>query len=672
MGDSTRIYERPVNAVTLSAFNMDRTEVTQKDYETLLGVAPWTNFGNYGKGDTYPAWYVNWYDAVLYCNARSKRDGMDTVYSYTSHTGTPGLFSTLYGLSIDISKNGYRLPTEAEWEYACRGGLAGNYYWGESIMESIITLYAWYTSNSLGKSNPVMQKAPNRFGLYDIAGNVLEWCNDWYSSSYYSTSPDINPTGPTNGSYRVQRGGYWASSYTNLRSAYRFYDRPGDETSRAGFRCVQSGAFKDPPTVVAMDDIIAGIGETVTITAAGTSEPGVITTYYWARNGVNYYDTTSTGQYQTGFSIVGDFPILVKVRDDRGLFSQPDTIIISVRNSIPSNLYPANGAIAGSKNVTIRWNSGTYNDHFKLLLDENTPPTIVISSSITDTFYTIPSLSYSKTYYWQVIGINASGQEAAGSIWHFITAGPPPVLKSIAGGSFSMGSTSATNEQPVHTVTILEFMMDSTEVTEKEYLSLMGVNPSGSSGDTLPVRNMTWFDAVLFCNARSQRDGYDKVYTFTGITGIPGNGSTGLSGLTIDYTKNGYRLPTEAEWEYACRAGSSTKYHFGDSESELANYAWYSANANSRTHPVAQKLPNQYGLYDMHGNLFEWCNDWYQSNYYQSSPTQDPTGPATGSQRVTRGGSYGYTASVLRSALRRNYDPDGMDPINGFRCVRRN
>ena len=247
----------------------------------------------------------------------------------------------------------------------------------------------------------------------------------------------------------------------------------------------------------------------------------------------------------------------------------------------------------------------------------------------------------------------------------------PSGMVSIVGGTFQMGSTVAfSNEVPEHSVTVSAFYMDTTEVTQANYNSLMGVNPSYSTGDSLrPVEQVTWFDAVLYCNARSKRDGKDTVYSYTSITGTPGNGCTDLSGLTITMTKNGYRLPTEAEWEYACRAGTTTDYYWG--ADTIGNYAWYSSNSGSTTQPVAGNLANGFGLYDMSGNVWEWCNDWYSVSYYSVSPSTDPTGPTSGSSRVERGGSAGNNVDALRSAYR-NYDaPTYKFRAVGFRCVGR-
>jgi len=248
-----------------------------------------------------------------------------------------------------------------------------------------------------------------------------------------------------------------------------------------------------------------------------------------------------------------------------------------------------------------------------------------------------------------------------------------------------MGSNNtALYATPVHRVTVSSFYMDTTDVTQASYQALMGVNPSyfdtGAMAPRKPVESMTWFDAVLYCNARSKHDGTDTVYSYTSVTGTPGNGCSGLGSLTISMSKSGYRLPTEAEWEYACRAGSTTDYYWGQSyppqtaadTAQISAHAWWYNNTPYGTKPVATKPANAFGLYDMSGNVWQWCNDWYGS--YSSGSQTDPMGAASGSYRVLRGGSWdcNYDLVILRSAYRGvNVPVNRENGGSGFRCVRR-
>lgn len=254
----------------------------------------------------------------------------------------------------------------------------------------------------------------------------------------------------------------------------------------------------------------------------------------------------------------------------------------------------------------------------------------------------------------------------------------PAQMKYIPGGTFQMGQAGVPYAVPVHSVTVSSFYIDSTLVTQADYFTLMGVNPSSYTGDSKrPVEMSTWFDAVLYCNKRSLRDGKDTVYSYTSITGTPGNGCTSLAGITINYSKNGYRLPTEAEYEFACRAGTTTPYYWGidTSVSVMGNYAWYYLNSNNMTHAVAGKLPNTFGLYDMSGNVFEVCNDWAGS--YSSSVQTDPTGPSSGTVRIVRGGVFNYLPGEGATLLGSGYRDTAhctVDPAHpwsnvGFRCV---
>lgn len=230
-------------------------------------------------------------------------------------------------------------------------------------------------------------------------------------------------------------------------------------------------------------------------------------------------------------------------------------------------------------------------------------------------------------------------------------------------GTFSMGcSADDYSDETVHSVTLTrDFWICDHEVTQAEYKAVMGTNPSFHTGDeNRPVERVSWNDAIAYCNARSTNEGRTPCYTVSG------------SSVTCNFDANGYRLPTEAEWEYAARAGDTTTsartWSGTSSESSLGNYAWYIANSRSTTHPVKDKQPNAKGLYDMSGNVNEWCWDWYGS--YGSSAVTDPTGPSSGSTRVYRGGSSWYNAAYCAVSSRFDYNPGDRYSILGFRVCR--
>ncbi len=230
----------------------------------------------------------------------------------------------------------------------------------------------------------------------------------------------------------------------------------------------------------------------------------------------------------------------------------------------------------------------------------------------------------------------------------------------IPAGRFIMGDETQIDATP-HEVAISSFYMDKNLVTQEQYEKVMGENPSRWKGVGNPVEQMRWSDGVRYCNARSKSEGLEPCYD--------------LQTWECNFQANGYRLPTEAEWEYACRAGTTTAYFFGNDPSKLKDYAWFEGNSGGKPQPVGQKPPNAWGLYDMHGNVWEWCNDFYQVDYYQQSPKENPRGPKTGDTKVVRGGAWKFSDETCRCGYRYNENPGYADvcfgyDIYGFRCVR--
>jgi formylglycine-generating enzyme required for sulfatase activity len=250
----------------------------------------------------------------------------------------------------------------------------------------------------------------------------------------------------------------------------------------------------------------------------------------------------------------------------------------------------------------------------------------------------------------------------------------------IPAGEFLMGSPenhkdAEKHEKPQHRVQITRpFYLGMYEVTQAQYEAVMGNNPSyfsasgggsdsvaGQSTDRHPVENVSWLDAVKFCNKLGERDGRPPFYEIEGENvRVP------------DWSRPGYRLPTEAEWEYACRANAptATRFSFGNGEASLVEFAWCKGNSGGKTHPAGVKRPNGFGLFDMHGNVCEWCWDGYGEGYYKESREDDPRGPDGAAARVRRGGSWHGGPRYSRSADRIAAGPVGWLNRLGFRVAR--
>jgi len=230
-------------------------------------------------------------------------------------------------------------------------------------------------------------------------------------------------------------------------------------------------------------------------------------------------------------------------------------------------------------------------------------------------------------------------------------------------GEFQMGSSHGKqDESPPHKVRLDAFLIDRYLVTQDEYEQMGLPNPSHFKGPTRPVEMISWADAARYCNARSRAEHVEPCYD--------------QDTSKCNFKATGYRLPTEAEWEYACRAGTTADYFFGGDARQLGDYAWFADNAAKQTHPVGQKRPNPWGLYDMYGNVAQWCNDVYAKDYYKNSPSANPHGPDDGDKYVLRGGAWNSSAGSIRSSYRVGETPGFQDACFardaiGFRCVRK-
>jgi formylglycine-generating enzyme required for sulfatase activity len=595
------------HTVTLNAFSMSTKEITFAQYAQFANTNNIESNGMWAAGP-YPTqrmFYGNIFYGLTYVDGDWFPPGGKANY--------PMVNVTWFGAAAFAQYVGGRLPTEAEWEYAARATTTtpwhtgfclidsqANYYWGQGMDCS--------TSGAIssGTTQTVGTYAPNAWGLYDMIGNVAEWCSDWWNGDYPPGAAS-NPTGPTTGDFRVLRGGAYNSDPRFCRSASRNNSNPGDNFSDFGFRVIFEGA--------GVTDASAPTVTTTTVTAIAT--------------------TTAT----SGGNITVD-----------------------------------GGATVTSRGVV--WST-------------TTNPTIALATKTVDgtstgTFVSvITGLTASMTYYVRAYATNSVGTAYGNEISFTTTttattSGPLNITTAaIPAGTFVMGSPTTEPDRDTdevqHTVTLNAFSMSTKEITCAQYAQFANTNNIESDGlwaaGPYPTKPLLWADITYGLTYV----GNDWV-PVTGKADAPMVRATWYGAAAFAQFAGG-RLPTEAEWEYAARATTNTAFNTGVCLAQ-ANFYWEVLQmgcANSGTSPattqnVGTYAPNAWGLYDMHGNVYEWCSDWYAA--YPTTALTNPTGPATGSYHVLRGGGwYGSGARDCRSAQRFNGRPQNYSNDRGFRVV---
>jgi formylglycine-generating enzyme required for sulfatase activity len=469
--------EKPQHQVKVNSFAIGKYLITQAQYEAVMGNNP-SHFKNNPQN---PVEQVSWDDAQAFCQKLSQ-----------------------------ITGKTYRLPTEAEWEYACRAGTTTRYYFGDN--DNQLGDYASYEGNSNRTTHPVGQKKPNGWGLYDMSGNVWEWCEDDWHYSYIGAPDDGSAWLDNDNHYHhpILRGGPWFDYPNDCRSAFRSF-------------------------------------------------------YLSRRDGFSYY---------FGFRVVCVSTVTSTQLPIAPVTSTP---LPKVAPPPPSSPSPPPAKLT--------------------LFTEKLPKGITL----------------------EMVGLPA--------------------------GQFLMGSPDSdpyaeNHEKPPHQVKVNSFAIGKYPITQAQYQAVMGNNPSHFKNNPQnPVEQVSWDDAQAFCQKLSQ-----------------------ITGKT-------YRLPTEAEWEYACRAGTTTRYYFGDNDNQLGDYAWYDENSNDTTHPVGQKKPNGWGLYDMSGNVWEWCEDNWHGNYIGAPDDGSAWLDNDNDYLIVRGGSWFDSPSYCRSAFRDYFNRRDLDFDFGFRVV---
>jgi formylglycine-generating enzyme required for sulfatase activity/serine/threonine protein kinase len=503
--------------------------------------------------DDSPAAVITWNDAAAYCKWLS-----------------------------DQEKTTYRLPTEAEWEYACRAGTTTQYSFGDDYNE--LPKYGWHNKNAGGRPRPVGTLLPNGFGLFDMHGNLIEWCRDNFDEQWYPISPSKDPTGPHGNLNRVIRGGFWLTNAVSGRSACRHYNRPSALSSYNGFRIVRT-LDVPPATAVATASTPPVVVPPAVVKPAGPAPPLATPPLATAP-----FDAAQAQAHQAAWA--------------KHLGTTVETV-----NSV------------GAKMILI-------------------PPGEFLMGSSDE----------------QVEAALNIAEETKGdpAVKERVEKAERPQRRVVITKPFQMGATEVTVGQFKQFVEATQYVTEAEQYgfgnsgektlndqVNESYRGKSWRAPGFTVTDDLPVAQVTWNDAAAYCRWLS------------------------------DQEKTTYRLPTEAEWEYACRAGTATLYSFGDDVNLLDQYGWYNKNAGGKSHGVGTKPPNAFGLHDMHGNLWEWCQDFYGEKWNEQTSSDDPTGPASGSNRVLRGGHWNHNASYCRSASRYNsYPPSSRSNYYGFRVAR--
>jgi len=660
--------------VTLTKpFRFGVHEVSQGQWKTVMATEPWKGQNKLTAGDKYPAGPVTWHDAVAFCE------------KLTAKERSAGRIQ---------SDQEYRLPTEAEWEFACRAGTTTERFFGKG--EEDLGLYAWFMGNAMDAGKGYQEiglKKPNQWGLYDILGNVQEWCHDYMGDITGGTDPQ----GPATGDNRCAKGGGYNAQGFVVHSRFRFGMPPqGNGTSPAGLRVVLSSTAR-------------GAAPAVMTPPAAALHPQPDTTPHEA-------SVVSMWEHKAGSK-----PLEILKLYSNGRINSPDgKDTWATQDNTLVLTWPTPAATAGAwkDQCTFSPDGNSYAGFGygkrpiagkRLPLDGATPknprqgttPPLAVAPFDATKAKQHQQLwaSHLKT---EVVKPNSIGMQ--------MTLIPP--------GEFLMGSTDEQveaalkaaeeakadqrykdliekTERPQHKVVITKpLLMSATEVTvgqfkqfaaatkyqteaEKEQFKAKTspplpttpvqpppkpihtyLNPGYVVSDDYPASAITWNDAVAYCNWLSTQEKLVPCYRADGNTwqALPGT--------------NGYRLPTEAEWEYACRAGTTTQYSFGDDHEQLAQYGWHNKNAANHPHSVGTKSPNPFGLYDMHGNLKEWCGDYWDGKGYAKTSLNDPVGSAAGSTRTVRGAYWYNDAHACRSASRSSNLPSTLSNQNGFRCVR--
>jgi len=655
MGDTWAdggISEGPVHNVVLSYdFYIGKYLVTFDDYDAFCKATGRSEPKDEGWGrGSRPVINVSWWDAVGYCNWLSKKEGLQVAYDNKGN-----LLDNNGNFSRNPSKTvGYRLPTEEEWEYAAAGGNKsfGYKYSGSDDLDEI----AWYCKDSDGMPHEVGTKAPNELGIYDMSGNVWEWVEfdskggaRFKGGCFFDAEISIVGKVVTEKNYASNDVGFRIVK-TAFVNSEPFSPTPYNGASEQKLSLTLSWYGNEESCfdvyLGTKDDKKALFASRITRRYVELINLNPDTNYYWKVVEKRNDGHTIEGRVWT-FRTASDLSIN-KPSNYEGKNEPPIA---------PYNPSPPDEAVVGALTVTLIWDSYSpkYNAlTYDIYLDTNTNPMTKASSYQVDNSLKISNLSYNKTYYWKVVAKDERGRVTEGPVWEFTTCDIKPTLVLVEKGCFTIKHS---------------FYIGKYEATFSEYDAFCNATGKSKPDDVgwgrgaRPIINVSWWDAIDYCDWLSDKEKLPKAYDNNGNL-LDKDGK-----ITTDPFKVvGYRLPTEAEWEYAARGGNKSKgYEYSGSDT-VNDVAWYWDNSGRMTQEVGKKVPNELGIYDMSGNVWEMCSDWY-GDYFVSSRTDLYKGTA-GSSRVIRGGSWGISATYVRVAFRVNFSPTGACNYLGFRIAR--
>jgi formylglycine-generating enzyme required for sulfatase activity len=557
------------------------------------------------------------------------------VVRYTTDGTTPDVNSTLYAGPVTISQSTIITARAFKVNWTPSGSVTGNF-----ILKAVAPVFAPGQGNyTLTQNVTITTTTPGAGIHYTTDGSTPD-----EASALYTGPVALDATG-TLKAVAVKSG--WNNS--NVTSGvYNF-------SITAPTFNPQGGSFADYPSVT-----ISCVTPSVQIryTIDG-NEPTATSTLYTNPVEITSTTTLKAKAYRTGWSTSTTTSATYTI-------TQTQTVATPVIN-------PTGGTFTAPQSVVIT--CITNGASIRYTTDDSVP-------TLSSPEYSTPiSISQNTT-------INAKAfltgwydsQMASESYVINFTLGE---MINVPAGTFTMGRTNGSgdaDEQPIHDVTVAAFSIGKYEVTQQEYLTVMGNNPSFITGDLYrPVESVNWYAAVVYCNKRSILEGLTPAYSLNGVTNptswgaIPTVFDTTWNTMACNWTANGYRLPTEAEWEYAARGAVNTPDYTYSGSNNVDEVAWYRTNSGGFTQIVGHLLSNGLETNDMSGNVSEWCWDWYSSTYYNASPSDNPTGPTEGSYRITRGGNCDdHTATLVRVAERLGLVPYYVSFTHGLRIVRAN